>query len=162
MKPQRGLTLIELVMVIAITAVLVSLALPSLGARLDRQRVVSAAETLAADWNEARHEAARSGRAMHLVVQAGSSWCWAVARNPGCPCGQAQACELRAGTPGQHPGIALLEGGPLALNAQGRPEAAGSFTLQSQRGLRLRVDVQALGRAHVCSVGGALPGYTAC
>jgi type IV fimbrial biogenesis protein FimT len=158
----RGLTLLELVVAIAITAVLVSLALPSLGARLDRQRVVSAAESLAADVNEARFEAARQGRPVHLLVQGGSDWCWAVARLAACPCGQAQACELRASTPRLQPGIGSVQGASLVMTPQGRPQTPGAITLQSQRGLRLRVEVQTLGRARVCSEGATLPGYPAC
>ena len=159
---QRGLTLLELVIAIALVAVLASLALPSMSARLDRQRVVSAAETLAADLNEARFEAARQGRTMHLLAQGGPAWCWSVATLAACPCGQAQACELRASTPLQQAGIATLEGSSLRITPQGRPEVPGAITLQSRRGLRLRVEVQALGRAHVCSAGPPVPGYPAC
>lgn len=159
---QRGLTLLELVIAIALVAVLASLAVPSMGARLDRQRVVSAAETLAADLNEARFEAARQGRTVHLLVQGGGEWCWSVATEAACPCGQAQACELRASTPLRQAGIASLEGSSLRITPQGRPEVPGAITLQSQRGLRLRVAVQALGRAHVCSAGPPVPGYPSC
>lgn len=158
----RGLTLLEMVIAIAIVAVLASLAIPSIGGRLDRQRAVTAAETLAADFNEARFEAARQGRAIHLLVQPGHAWCWSVAANPGCPCGQAQSCELRASTPLQQPGVTSLEGSSLRISPQGTLEHNGAVTLQSQRGLRLRVELLQIGRARVCSEGGALPGYAAC
>lgn len=159
---ERGLTLLEMVIALAILALLATLALPTMGARLDRQRVVSAAETLAADINEARFEAARRGRTMHLQTQVGSTWCWSVATEAACPCGQAQACELRASTPLLQAGIAGLEGGSLRITPQGQPEVPGAITLQSNRGLRLRVAVQALGRAHVCSAGPPVHGYPAC
>lgn len=159
---QRGLTLLELVIAIALVAVLASLAIPSMGARLDRQRAVAAAETLAADFNEARFEAARQGRPVHLLVESGNAWCWSVASQPACPCGQAQACELRASTPLQQAGIASVEGRSLRITPQGTLEQAGTVTLQSQRGLRLRVELQQLGRARICSDGGTLPGYPAC
>jgi type IV fimbrial biogenesis protein FimT len=161
-RTARGLTLLELVIALALLALLATLAVPSMGARLDRQRVVSAAETLAADLNEARFEAARQGRPMHLLVQTGAAWCWSVATQPACPCGQAQACELRASTPERQSGIATLEGGSLHITPQGRPETPGAITLQSPRGLRLRVALQPLGRSHVCSDGPPVPGYAAC
>ncbi len=159
---ERGLTLLEVLIALALVAVLASLALPSMGARLDRHRVVSAAETLAADLNEARFEAARQGRTIHLLAQVGTRWCWSVATTAACPCGQAQACELRASTPVQQAGIASLEGSSLRITPQGRPEVAGAITLQSTRGLRLRVAMQPLGRSQVCSEGAQVPGYPAC
>jgi type IV fimbrial biogenesis protein FimT len=63
-----GLTLIELCAVLAVLALLSALALPSLGHRLDRQRLHAAAETLAADLADARFEAARRGQPLHCLL----------------------------------------------------------------------------------------------
>ena len=98
MKHHRagGVTLIELVMALAVLAVLGALALPTLSARLQQQRLGTAAEMMVADINEARFEAARQGRTIHIVMQPGAGWCWSVATTATCPCGQSQACELRS------------------------------------------------------------------
>ena len=159
---QRGLTMLELSIAIALLAVLAAMAVPSLGARLDQQRLYTAAEALVADFNEGRFEAARQGRALHLVMQTGDSWCWAVATQASCSCGQAQACELRSAQPRDHGGVRLLQGQTMALMASGRVEAAVSATLESRRGSRLRVDVQALGRARICTLSGSPARYPAC
>lgn len=161
-RHRRGVTLLELTVALAVLAVLGALALPSLGARLDQQRLHGAAEAWVADINEARFEAARQGRAMHVVVQAGDAWCWAVATQESCPCGQAQACELRSARPRDHAGVRLLDAQPLHLTPTGRAESAGSATFESRRGARLRVDVQTLGRARICAPGGASQRYPAC
>lgn len=154
--------MLELVIAMAVLAVLGALALPSLGARLDQQRLSSAAEALLADLQEARFEAVRQGRALHLVVQTGPAWCWAVAQHAACPCGQGQACELRSARPQDHAGVQLLQAQPLLLTPQGLPSAAASQTLESRRGLQLRVDTQALGRARICTLRGPTVRYPAC
>ncbi|MFO1286584.1 MAG: prepilin-type N-terminal cleavage/methylation domain-containing protein [Rubrivivax sp.] len=90
-RAQRGLTLLELAVVLAVLAVLGALALPSMAARLRGERLQTAAEMLAADIADARHEAARRGQALHIEGRAadsgGPAWCWSVATAPGCPCG---------------------------------------------------------------------------
>lgn len=159
---QRGLTLLEISIALALLAVLGALAVPSLGARLDQQRLYTAAEALVADVNEARFEAARQGRALHVVMQSGDAWCWAVATQPDCTCGQAQACELRSAQQRDHAGVRLLAGQTLHLAASGQADAFGSATLESRRGNRLRLDVPLLGRPRVCTLSGAANRYPPC
>lgn len=159
---QRGLTMLELCIAIAIMAVLGSIAVPTFSARIDQQRLYTAAEALLADIHEARFEAARQGRALHVVMDSGDNWCWAVATLAACPCGQAQTCELRSAQPRDHVGVRLRQGQNLHLTATGQAESPGSATLESRRGSRLRVDVQALGRARVCTLAGSTARYPAC
>jgi prepilin-type N-terminal cleavage/methylation domain-containing protein len=164
MKLRRspGLTLIELVITLAVLAVLGTLALPTLGARLDQQRLNTAAEMLVADINEARFEAARQGRDMHVLLNPGSPWCWAVATHASCPCGQAQACELHSARAGDHAGVQLVQGHSLRLQANGQAGASGSAMLESRGGAQLRVELQALGRARICAAKGPTTRYPAC
>ena len=158
----RGLTMLELVITIAVLAVLGALAVPTLSARLDQQRLYGAAEALMADVNEARFEAARQGRPVHVLMQPGPTWCWAVTTQAACPCGQAQPCELRRALPQDHAGVQLLQAQSMHLGATGLAEGAGNATLESRRGARLRVDVAALGRARICTLVGPTARYPAC
>ena len=158
----RGLTLLELVIAIAVLAVLGALAVPSLSHRLDQQRLGNAAEALVSDLNEARYEAARQGRAMHVVMQTGPAWCWAVVTEPGCACGQRQACELRSATLSDHAGVRLVQAATVHMLSTGHAQDAGSAVLESRRGATLRVDVQPLGRARICAVGSDTSRYPAC
>ena len=158
----RGLTLLELAIAIAILAILAAVALPHLGVQIDQRRLHAAAEALAADLSEARFEAARQGRSVHLVVQGGTAWCWALATDASCPCGLRQACEVRSATPADHAGIRSLQGQPLQLTATGAAQGSGQTTLESSRGSRLRVQVQALGRPRICTERGPAQRYPAC
>lgn len=163
LRRRRGLTLLEVLAGLAVLALLATLALPSFSGLLQRQRLAAAAEALAADLREARFEAVRSGSAWHLQSQqAGTaSWCWTVARAPGCACGDTAAagpdaaCGVKTVRASDHPGIALLQPLQARLEPQGQAGAVVRAELGSPQGQRLRVELAALGRSHVCVPGAA-------
>ena len=158
----HGLTLLELAIAIAVMTILGALALPAVGQRLDQHRLYGAAESLMSDLQEARFEAARLGRPLHIQMASGDAWCWSVATEAACPCGQAQPCELRSAQPKHHAGIRLVAAQSLLLGADGVPQAPGGATFESRQGSRLRVDLQALGRARVCTAAGPAHRYPPC
>jgi type IV fimbrial biogenesis protein FimT len=158
-----GLTMIELVFVIAVMAILAALALPSFNARLERQRLHGAAETLSADLAEARFESARRGQALFVEASVGEkAWCWAVTTQTGCDCAQAQACQLRNAQSKAYSGIKLLEPKPVRLDPAGTTETITVASFESRRGERLRVDLQALGRVRICTAAGPDTRYPHC
>ncbi len=162
-----GLTLLELVMVLAVLAVLSSLALPSMGERLERQRALGAAQSLAADVAEARFEAARRGQVLFVRASGdGAAWCWAVSTDTACDCREdMRSCQLHRVSAQDHRGVALVQGLDLRVDPAGSaplPQPPQSALLQTRRGERLRVDVSALGRARVCAVSGTWPRVANC
>lgn len=158
----RGLTLIELAITLAVLAVLGAIALPGLGAGLERQRLQATAQALAADIADARFEAARRGQALHVQASGGAAWCWAVSEDPACPCGAAQACQLRNVRAADHPGVRLVSAQTLRLEPAGGAQAGTAATLESPRGDRLRVDIGPLGRTRICAAAGAWPRMQPC
>lgn len=158
---RRGLTLLELMIGLAVLAVVASLALPSFAGMAGRGKLKAVAETLAADLAEARFEAARRGLPLHVEFSPGADWCWSVATTTGCACGERQACQLKAVHGHDHAGIELLQSGNTRLDATGLAVATQSL-FQSARGERLRVDVSATGRASICAPAGKLAGYPDC
>jgi type IV fimbrial biogenesis protein FimT len=164
----RGLTLLELAMVLAVAAILGALAAPSLSARLDRQRTHSAAKKLAGDLAEARFEAARRDQPLTVWTQPGATWCWAVATTAACDCRLAQAaCLIRTVRSSDHPGVRLMQGQTVRFDPAGSVnggEAGGlaAAVFETRRGERLRVAVSALGRAHVCAESGTWAHVPAC
>jgi len=164
MKPHdvRGVTLLELIVGLAILAVLGTLALPSMHGRMARERLNGAAEALAADLADARFEAARRGAPLHIDLALGDDWCWSVAAAPGCACGVAQSCQLKAVRALDHPGVRLVSGRSAMLDAQGFADGPLGATFDSAMNESLRVDMRALGRARVCSLHGASKRYAPC
>ena len=168
--PKRGLTLLELAIVMVVLAVLASLALPSMAARLRAERLQSAAEMFAADIADARHEAARRGSALHVVAQTaagpGPAWCWSVATRATCSCAsagaaeatpapaaaqaaQTNACTLKTVPAREHPGVTLAQSQPVRLEPDGQAGAvlAAVFTSGERQ---LQVQVSRFGRTRVC------------
>ena len=166
----RGVTLIELMMGLAVLAVLSALALPAMGSRLEHQRLAMAAETLAADLTEARFEAARRGLGMRMNAVAGPNgqhWCWAVAPAtgsvlPDCACAQTRSCGHRSVAAMDHPGVKMSQGRQVLLAADGSAQTATAAVFESRSGDRLQVDMLALGRARICSPTGMRGRYPAC
>lgn len=184
-RHRRGFTLIELVIGLSVLALLASLALPSIGGALQRQRLRAAAEHFAADLREARYEAGHRGQTLHLLSRSGPSWCWAVARQPDCGCDPAGTEAARTAQPQaanrcllsqrrqvDYPGVQLLQTRAVALSARGTSasaegppgtaQAVQAALFEGRPGSRLRVDLSALGRARICAPAQPVAGIPAC
>jgi len=160
----RGLTLLELLVTLAIVAVMMTLALPSFGSILARHRLKAAAEQLSADLGELRLLSAHRGQALHLNLQPGTQWCYALATVSGCDCRVVQSCQLKTVRASDHPGVTLLAGAELRVDARniGPLQDSGQALLQGSEGAQLRVGLTPLGRPKVCAPGAAVPGYPGC
>jgi type IV fimbrial biogenesis protein FimT len=164
-----GFTLIELCVVMAIVAIMATLAVPSMAARMDHRRIKTAAETLAGDITEARFEATRRGQPVY--VQAGSTTAngqsgWAISTAPDCAFGSQQSCQIHsvilAGTNAQHPGIQLQGQMALRLEPNGAVQNASGVGITGRQGDQLRVEVSPLGRPRICASVGAWPTMARC
>lgn len=166
----QGLTLIELMIGLAILAVLLSLAVPSFQAYLQRQRLKAAALTLEVDLREARHEAVRRGAPLYLAWSGGSSsadWCYAIATQADCPCtdtGPAPACALKRVRASDLKGLSVQKVQDLRLDpGSGLTDQVGPAAVwQTRAGDRVQVAMTALGRPQVCMLEGTLQPLQAC
>lgn len=72
---QRGLTLVELLVVLSITGILVAMAVPSFSSFMARRAVTAAMGDLASDFRVARSEAMRRGRPVTICRSSNSTSC---------------------------------------------------------------------------------------
>jgi type IV fimbrial biogenesis protein FimT len=113
---QAGLTLIELLVSVAILALLLTLAAPSFTSYIDRTRFTSGVDAVAASLQLARSEAYRNGQYVGIQFQGGSSWCIGsilTARPTSsstapCTCGSSGTCSLRNIGASTHAGISAV------------------------------------------------------
>ena len=152
-----------------VAALLLSLAVPSFADWLARHRLQAAAQHLVADLGEARHEAVRLGRPLHVVFRTGSDWCYAIALDAQADCRRPGHPVLKSANARQHPGVTLLDAAPLAFDGRSgvrsgvrsdvrsgalngaQPGVALGAHLVSARGDQLMVQVSALGRPTLCA-----------
>jgi prepilin-type N-terminal cleavage/methylation domain-containing protein len=160
----HGLTLLELAVALAITAVLVTLAAPSMLDGLARHRLRAVAQDLATDLGEARQESARLGRPLHVVFATGRAWCYAVATRADADCRRPDAAALKVVRGSDHPGVTLVDAATQSFDGSigASLGAAGHGRFESSRGRQILVRLSGVGRPSLCAPAGALPDIASC
>jgi type IV fimbrial biogenesis protein FimT len=92
---QQGLTLIELMIVIAIIGILATLAVPSFTGLFEASRLKGAVETLTSDLSLARSEAIRKNQPIFFNIEtSASTWCYSIGTTA-----ITDVCKCNAATP---------------------------------------------------------------
>jgi type IV fimbrial biogenesis protein FimT len=173
---RRGFTLIEIIITVAIAAIVLATAAPAFAALLDKQRLIGAASRLGEDIRFARAEAARRGVSVRLSVHGTHSGCYLLHT------GTTAACNCT------DDGIATCSGGAEALKTvglgsdsglrlsssvistvfdslHGTNSPAATLTVTANSGRSIRQVISIMGRVRTCSpstAAPAVPGYAIC
>lgn len=184
----RGFTLIELIVTIAVLAVLLAAAAPSFSEFFERYRLRSAADDTLSLFSMARQGAVKADRNVRVRFAADpANWCVGavqqgepaqfarVLTTPApCDCLAANAClvggtELVANANGR-PGVVLAAGGADftfdSKNGRVDPAQSGqnvTFISSTDR-YRIRITVSPLGQVRACTPADKrpIPGYATC
>lgn len=163
-----GFTLLELMIAVAISAVLGAIATPSFTGLIARQRLQGAAHHLQADIAMARFEAGRRGQTVHLIFQPGPQWCYMLSTGGGTDCRQARGTHdsavIKVVSVLDHPGVTLLDASAMALDARtgSSLQAPGQARFSSSDGQQLRVRLGRLGHASLCAPTAPVAGTPPC
>ena len=157
MNKAKGVTLIELMVTIAVLAILASIAVPSFTDLASSRRLVNATEAIYSELQYVRSEAAKRTRQLAAKIEGD---CLIVADQSATP-----ALTLSATCLAAFPGVGLaVTGFPITFDrVRGvpNPPLGGTLTLTSASGRIAKVIVSKFGRVRVCSPTQA-GGYPAC
>lgn len=182
MLRQKGVTLIEAMVVIAVLGILLSVGVPAMNTFVEKNRLKDAAETITNDLHYARSESIKRNKDIFVsfTTDGTTNWCYGLRETSACDCtvtiGDANACVLNvAGTPvlkttasSEFSAIKLTQTTFTGSNASFNPirgtANAGSVIVKSVSGKELRVTMSTLGRVRVCSPSGSdnVVGYPSC
>jgi type IV fimbrial biogenesis protein FimT len=168
-RARSGYTLVELLVTLAVLAILLTGAVPAFTDLIDSQRLRAAAQQIAADLRYARGEAVKrhAGVPIGVSFSPGEVWCYGISQQLPCDCSvqdwsSPAACLLDLSLRRQlhmvqpHAQVELVaarfSGGPTTVFDPLRGLArAGTVELQSARGKRLDVRISMLGRVRICA-----------
>lgn len=166
-KQLLGFTLPEMMVTVAILGILTAIAAPSFTGMLERRRLVSAAEAIMSDLRWARGEAIKRNDDVTVTFTDGATWAYEIntATNPValpivCPPPATSLKAVCSSAVSEFTGITLA-GSNTTFNPARGTANNGTTTLTADVG-EVRVVLSKLGRARICSVGGAIGGYKAC
>jgi prepilin-type N-terminal cleavage/methylation domain-containing protein len=171
----RGVTLIELMIVIVITAVLLTLALPAFRDTIDRNRLKAVTDTLYGDFQFAKAEAIKRNESIVVdftTSNGGSTWCYGLSP-ANCNCNQtdvsaADACAidnvLKVVKSTDYSSVSMTPTADFSFENVRGTVNGGNVTLNSVRAKQTRVVLSGLGRIRVCSTSGTanVSGYPVC
>lgn len=166
----HGLTLVELVIVLALLAVVATLAAPSFSAFLAKRRVEGIFAELITDLQYARSEAVQRNEDVHVIIGPSCYFIHTATASGG-------ACTATTITPpgtgvtlkrvhlNDSPTIAIAPTPSLISfeAVRGAATAPGTVNVNNSVGnLQLRTVVTAVGRVHTCSPNASVSGYGTC
>ena len=172
-RRQNGFSLIEAMVLVAVTAVIATAAVPSLVAFIDGRRLDAAATALAADIQFVRTEAVARNQPIRISFHAdGASTCWVVHTGAAteCSCGDvapavctAGALEIKTMVLGTADRVSVRANvTSIAFDPlHGTSTPTGTLRLVDTGGRAVHHIVNVMGRVRSCTPNG-VPGWRAC
>lgn len=185
MKIQSGITLVELIIVLAVLSITLGIGIPGMNSYLDNNRLRGATSQFYSDVQYARSESIKRNTNISVSISSngGDAWCYGINETTGCDCTiidttDANACTLLiSGTNVLKVGLMtnvadISMTSPTGANqnyatfdpVRGLASTSSSAVFQSVNNRQTQVDVSVLGRVSVCIPTGAngVGGYATC
>lgn len=171
----KGFTLIELMMVVAIGAILATLAAPSMRDLILKNRLRGAAEEAQSMLQLARSEAVKRNADVYVSFTDGAAWCFGTSTATNCDCTNTTSCVVSIAGSDVLKRVVSTDYTDVTLTSnpanhevqfdstRGLTTSTGTMTF-TNGGFEIRVIVSVLGRAKMCSPSGTAKvwGYEDC
>lgn len=164
-----GFTIIELMITLAVLAVLVAIAAPSFSGLIERRKLHGAGEKLFADLMYAKTEAIKRNDTIRVSFTGnGATWCYGMAIDTACDCTAADCTidgVLKVTNQDDFPGVSVqadssFDGSSTSFTPLRGAANAGNLQFTVSTGSELGVVVSSFGRVRLCSTPDF--GHTAC
>jgi type IV fimbrial biogenesis protein FimT len=153
-----GMTLIEVMVVVAIIGIIVAIATPSFSAMLQQQRIKGAAETVLADLRWARGEAIKRNARVRVTFTSGSNWSYTIDTVPALAASDGVLPKTVNGS--DFPSTTLSSVASTTFNPIRGTANTGTAKITSNNfSDSAGVEISLLGRVKFC---GSLGGYNKC
>ncbi len=171
---QRGFTLIESCVVLALAALIASIVVPGFAAMLERQRLRGTAAELASDLHWLRSQSLARNEALRLSLYSTSSGsctvvhtgnrddCRCADSGPATCSGDAQALKTSHWLRREKISVQANIASMLFDPSQGTVSPTGSIRVVDSRGAGITHVVNIIGRVRSCSPTAAVSGFQAC
>ena len=178
-RAAAGFTVIELMIAVAIVAIISVVAIPTFDDFRVRERLKGAATNLYTDLQFARSEAVQRNAEVTVSFNPGANWCYGIHQGAAaCDCTAANSCSIKtvAGTDfrdislsqaqfvsasGTSTWYAINPRRGQSLDAAGNA-VTGNVVFAGTGSRSLRGDLNAVGRVRLCSPSGSVSGYPSC
>ncbi len=173
----RGFTLIELVVALAITGILLVMAVPVLNEQIDKRRLMAVVDAIYGDMQYARSEAIRNNQNVQISFSGGASWCYGMILGAtACDCSVVASgtgyCALKRVDYLDFQKVSIPASAGISFSSnrtgfdpvRGVALSTGHVIMESALGKQAQVNLALLGRISVCAPAGVgLTGtYPAC
>lgn len=154
-----GFSAVELIVVLAIIAILSLVGLPTFKDMILRNTIKQAAESLKSDIQFARTEAIKQSQNIAVSRNTGNdgAWCYGIS-TAACDCSTAGSCTIRTVTGANFGGVDLDFVSALTTFSYRRGTANASNTCFSFSDYTLKVYTSSAGRTQICSDGASSAG----
>ena len=155
----KGFTLTELLIAIAVVAILLVVGIPSFKQMFDSNKLKGGSDALYFMLTLTKTESVKRNRDIYLDIETGTNWCVGVKADAVCDCKIAGSCDIATVNHEKYTNLTLVSDyiSPVFDRVRGTfNEPDKLFKLQSESGGEVQIKINFMGAIRMCGVGNVL------